>query len=187
VPPAIKHFDPVVGIDTHIVLIPTPAGPVPTPVPTPFVGLMFDPSDYIPGSGATVLINGLPRSTAGSAVKAVPHIPMGGPFLKPPANQGELFMGSSTVIVEGEPMGFAGLPVLTCQDIGLPAPFRASKSPSSKSLYLPTSIVLPIPTGPLVLIGGAPTISMSGLAMKVVDALCASTVLAIGSRSTPWT
>ncbi|MEY4514462.1 MAG: hypothetical protein RLZZ450_6584 [Pseudomonadota bacterium] len=129
---------------------------------------MFDPSDYIPGSGASVLINGLPRSTAGSEVKAVPHISMGGPFLKPPGNEGELFMGSSTVVVEGDPMGFAGLPVLSCQDIGLPAPFRTSKSPS-KSLYLPTSIVLPIPTGPIVLIGGAPTVSMSGLAMKALS------------------
>ena len=34
--PAVKHFDPVLGIDIHIVLVPTPAGPVPTPVPHPF-------------------------------------------------------------------------------------------------------------------------------------------------------
>jgi len=81
---AAKHFDPVLGIDVHIVLIPSPAGPIPTPVPHPFVGVMFDPKDYLPKVGATVLINGLPRATAGSAVKAVPHVPMGGPFLKPP-------------------------------------------------------------------------------------------------------
>jgi hypothetical protein len=85
------------GIDTHIVMLPTPAGPSPTPIPHPFVGLMFDPNDYLPGKGATVLINGQPRSTVGSAAKGAPHIPMGGPFLKPPSNDGELFMGSSTV------------------------------------------------------------------------------------------
>ena len=144
-PPAIKHFDPVVGIDTHIVMFPTPAGPLPTPIPHPFVGLMFDPNDYLPGKGATVLINGLPRSTVGSAAKGAPHIPMGGPFIKPPGNDGELFMGSSTVLVEGEPMGFAGLPVLTCQDIGNPAPARANKSVMGSSIFhderAPTAVI----------------------------------------------
>ncbi len=37
------HFDPVIGLDIHIVLVPTPAGPVPTPLPFPFVGLVWKP------------------------------------------------------------------------------------------------------------------------------------------------
>ncbi len=156
--PATKHFDQVLGTDIHIVLLLTPAGPVPTPVPHPFMGVLFDPSDYIPKLGATVFINGMPRAHAGTAVMAIPpHVPIGGPFAKPPGNEGQLFMGSSTVVVEGEPMGYAGLPVLTCQDIGMPAPFRASKKGAPKSLFLPTSFVMPIPSGSLVLIGGAPT------------------------------
>ncbi|WP_116127012.1 DUF6531 domain-containing protein [Lewinella sp. IMCC34183] len=43
---AAKHLDIVMGIDIHIVMLPTPAGPVPTPLPHPFVGIMFDPKDY---------------------------------------------------------------------------------------------------------------------------------------------
>jgi hypothetical protein len=69
-------------------------------------------------------------------------------------------MGSSTVIVDGEPTSYAALPALSCQDIGLPAPLRRNKKGGSKSLFLPTPIVMPIPSGPLVLIGGTPTISM---------------------------
>ena len=49
---AAKHLDLVVGVDTHIVMVPTPAGPVPTPLPQPFVGIVFDEFDYIPGSRA---------------------------------------------------------------------------------------------------------------------------------------
>jgi len=160
---AAKHLDPVLGIDVHIVMIPSPAGPIPTPIPHPFSGMLFDPLDYIPMVGATVLINGLPRAHAGTAVLAMPvHVPMGGVFLKPPANEGEMYMGSSTVIVDGEPMSYAALPVLSCSDIGMPAPLRMSKKGAVKSLSLPTSMVMPIPGGAMVMIGGAPTISMPG-------------------------
>jgi hypothetical protein len=58
---AAKHLDPLVGLDTHIILIPTPAGPVPTPLPHPYVGILFDPFDYAPFVGASTYINGLPR------------------------------------------------------------------------------------------------------------------------------
>ncbi len=162
-PPALKHLDVATGVDTHIVMVPSPAGPIPTPIPHPFIGALFDPMDYMPKFGATVLINGMPRAHAGTAVKATPpHIPMGGPFMMPAGNEGQLFMGSSTVLVEGEPMGYAGLPVLTCQDIGMPAPLRPSKKTSARSLMLPASIAMAIPSGPAVLIGGAPIISMPG-------------------------
>jgi RHS repeat-associated protein len=160
---AAKHLDPVIGIDVHIVLIPTPAGPVPTPIPHPFVGMVFDPLDYVPQIGATVLVNGLPRAQAGSAVMAMPpHIPMGGMFLKPPGNEGEVFMGSSTVVVDGEPMTYGALPALTCTDVGMPAPARLSRKSMPKTLMLPTSTVMAIPGAGLVMIGGAPTISMPG-------------------------
>jgi RHS repeat-associated protein len=167
--PAAKHFDLVLGIDVHIVLVPG-VPPVPTPVPIPFTGLLFDPMDYLPG-GATVRINGLPRAHAGTAAIAMPpHVPIGGPFLKPPANDGELFMGSSSVVVDGEPQGYAMLPVLTCQDIGMPAPLRAGKTSAARSLYLPTSMVLPIPTPRQVLVGGAPIVSLTYLHGKLLDA-----------------
>ena len=51
--PAAKHLDPVMGVDIHIILIPTPAGPVPTPLPHPFVGMIMDPFDYAPIASGT--------------------------------------------------------------------------------------------------------------------------------------
>ena len=164
---AAKHMDPLVGVDIHITLLPTPVGPVPTPLPNPYVGMVFDPVDYIPFIGATVYINGLPRAVAGTNGQALPpHLPLAGPFAKPPTNESEIFMGSSTVVVDGSPQSFLAMPVLSCQDIGMPAPFRAKKKGAAKSLMLPTTVVLSIPMGRLVLIGGPPTIDMMAMAMK---------------------
>jgi RHS repeat-associated protein len=164
---AAKHLDPLVGLDTHIILIPSPAGPIPTPLPHPYVGMVLDPFDYVPFLGATTYINGLPRAQAGtSGIALPPHIPMGGPFAKPPTNESEIFMGSATVLVEGEPQSFLSLPVLSCQDIGIPPPPRPKKKSVTKSLVLPTTVVLSIPLGMLVLIGGPPTISLTAMAFR---------------------
>lgn len=164
-----KHMDPVVGVDIHIILIPTPGGPVPTPLPHPFVGMVFDPMDLAPVVGATVIVNGMPVGIAGTgAINKPPgHIPMGGPFQKPPANEGEIFMGSSTVLADGEPFSYTGLPVLTCSDIGVPPPPRAKKKGGTNSLTMPTSVVLSIPMGMPVIVNGPPTISLMGMVMKL--------------------
>jgi RHS repeat-associated protein len=159
--PAAKHFDPVLGIDIHIV---APMGPM----PHPFIGFLFDPFDYLPWIGATVFINGLPRATAGSLGRTLPfHFPIGGTFVLPPGNEGEMFMGSSTASFDGEAASYGLLPVLTCQSIGFPAPPRLfGKKPrkgKTRSLLLPTSIVLPIPLGKPALVGGSPTISLTSL------------------------
>ncbi|PRQ03287.1 hypothetical protein ENSA5_17240 [Enhygromyxa salina] len=84
-PLAAKHFDIIIGVDVHIV---QPPGTVPpAPVPHPFVGIVFDPFDYIPLLGSTVTVNGLPRAQAGSAGLPIPsHIPIGGVFVRPPGN-----------------------------------------------------------------------------------------------------
>ncbi|WP_395848553.1 DUF6531 domain-containing protein [Cystobacter fuscus] len=75
-------------------------------------------------------------------------------------------MGSSTVVVEDEPFTYMLLPVLSCQDIGMPSPPR-KKGPGAKTLLLPLSIALSIPAGPPVFVGGPPTISLMGLGMKL--------------------
>ena len=162
-----KHMDPVMGVDIHIIMIPTPAGPVPTPIPHPFIGMVIDPMDYVPIIGATVIVNGMPVGVAGTGAKNIPpHIPMGGPFgPPPPGNEGEIFMGSATVLADGEPFSYTGLPVLSCNAFGTPAPPRAKKG-GAKSLMLPTSVVLSVPMGMPVMVGGPPTISMMGMAMK---------------------
>ena len=157
-----KHFDPVMGIDIHILVIP-PAGPV--PIPHPHIALIFDVVDYVPILGATVKVGGLPRSTAGSAGKVIPHIPMGGPFSKPPMNEDEIFMGSTTVLADGGPLSFTALPTLSCHDIGGIAPPRKKKPKKSFGMMLPTSVVISVPLGMPVMVGGPPTVDMMGLLM----------------------
>ena len=36
--PIAREQDMIVGVDTHVILIPSPGGPVPTPIPNPFSG-----------------------------------------------------------------------------------------------------------------------------------------------------
>jgi hypothetical protein len=43
-PLASTWFDLVIGADVHIEMVPTPGGPVPTPFPHPFLGLVGDPT-----------------------------------------------------------------------------------------------------------------------------------------------
>lgn len=160
--PAVKMMDPVMGVDVHMVFIPAPpAPPIPTPLPHPFVGMLMDPGKMSP-TGAKVRINNMPAGIAGFNAKAVPpHIPMGAGFVPPPpTNDGELFMGSATVLADGDVLGSMGGQVLTCQTVGIPPPPRKSKPMPLMGLYSPTSSVMSIPAGPPVLVGGPPTITM---------------------------
>ena len=118
--PAAKMLDPVLGIDIHII---QPPGPVPPlPIPHPFVGMLFDPSEYAPFIGGTVKINGMMRGVAGTGGKAVPpHIPIGGVFVRRRGNEHEIFMGSATVVVDGDPMSRLGEPALSCHCVGMPS------------------------------------------------------------------
>ena len=159
-----KHFDPVLGIDIHILI--TPAGPI--PIPHPHIALILDPIDYIPvfNLGATVWVGGVPRADAGTAGMPIPHFPLGGSFVKPPMNENEIFMGSSTVIADGAPLSFTALPALSCHDIGMIAPIRMKKPKKSYGMVLPTSVLLAIPVGMPVMVGGPPTVDMMALAMR---------------------
>ncbi|MEZ4959579.1 MAG: DUF6531 domain-containing protein [Saprospiraceae bacterium] len=162
---AAKAYDIVMGVDIHIIQPPGPVPPI--PIPHPFIGMILDPMDFVPMVGATVYVNNMPRAQAGTAAKDIPpHIPIGGVFVKPPANEGEMFMGSATVNVEGAPFSFMANPVLSCHDIGMPPPPRPKKKGAPKSMFLPTTVVMPIPAGMPVLIGGPPTIDMMAMAMK---------------------
>lgn len=165
--PAAKHFDPVLGVDIHIIQPPGPVPPI--PIPHPFIGFLFDPFDYVPIIGATVIINGVPRAIAGTMGRTIPglHFPIGGSFIKPPANECEMFMGSTTVDFDGDAASYMVLPALSCQCIGMIAPFRRKKKGKMKSLVAPFSVVLPIPIGLPVVIGGPPTISLMAVAMKL--------------------
>ena len=95
----------VTAVDTHIVLVPTPGGPVPTPLPHPFSG----PLDG--GLIGSVKIGGQAAAVVGStASNNPPHIPTppGTSFQKPPANKGTVFMGSATVKIGGQAAARSG-------------------------------------------------------------------------------
>jgi hypothetical protein len=82
-----------------------------------------------------------------------PHIPLGVSFVKPPGNESELLLGSATVAADGDPLAYGMLPVLTCTDIGTPAMPHMKQHATPKSLMLPTAIVIPVPFGPMVMVG----------------------------------
>lgn len=115
--PAAKQGDTIVANDIHIIMIPSPGGPVPTPLPHPFSG-------NINGNlSPNVKIMGMAAATAGStATNIPPHIPPGGPFQKPPTNQATIQMGSLTVMINGKMAARNGDVALTCNDpVDLPA------------------------------------------------------------------
>jgi uncharacterized Zn-binding protein involved in type VI secretion len=109
--PAAKQGDNVVGVDTHIIMIPSPTGPVPTPMPMPFCGTLLDElSD-------DVVIENMAAATKGSKAKNLPpHIPAGGPFQKPPSNEGTIQMGSAKVLINDKDAARLGDTVMTCND-----------------------------------------------------------------------
>jgi uncharacterized Zn-binding protein involved in type VI secretion len=124
--PAARQTDPVTATDTHIVLVPSPGGPVPTPTPLPFTGQL------VGGLSTDVFVNGLPAAMAGSVAQNMPpHLPPPGTsFSRPPTNQGRVVTGSPGVLVNGRPMARAGDPVLTCNDpADLPVGTIAAGSP----------------------------------------------------------
>lgn len=159
--PAAKHGDPQMGVDIHLCVV--PPSPSPVPLPTPHMSIVFDPFDYLPKLGATVTVCGMKRAVAGTSAKAV-HIPPGFPFApKIPDTSDEIFMGSATVVADGNPFSFLAVPVLSCQVSGMPSPPRP-KQQEKKLMLLPTTVNLAIPTN--VFVGGPPTISLMGMAFK---------------------
>ncbi len=178
---ASTFFDLVIGIDMHFEMVPMPA-PVPTPFPHPFIGMVFDPGGLIAGllisnaigmaTGAPptgpVLVNFLPATNTGTEVKnrmVLPHfvIPPGtmwtpmpkapkpkiGAHKAPapdlpvaPAGDAVLMMGSKTVLLMGSNAVRLGDLAMSC----------------SEPVRLPSSVVLAIPKGRPVLMGGPPAI-----------------------------
>ena len=117
--PAAKQGDRVVATDVHIEMVPTPGGPVPTPLPNPYTGT-------IDGSLSTdVNVEGKPAAVMGSTATNTPsHIPKSGPFQKPPSNRATILFGSTTVFINGKPAARNGDTATTCND---PADLPAGK------------------------------------------------------------
>ncbi len=109
--PVAKEGDLVVGLDTHVIMIPSPGGPVPTPLPHPFFGPINEKVS------TTVFIDNKGVALVGSVANGQPpHIPMGGPFQTPPSNKGTISQGCSTVFVDNVAVARMGDPATCCND-----------------------------------------------------------------------
>jgi uncharacterized Zn-binding protein involved in type VI secretion len=110
--PAAKQGDQIVGVDTHIVIVPgTP--PVPTPLPHPFNGIING------NLSSDVKIMGMPAATVDStADNTPPHIPTppGVSFQKPPSNKATIKIGSTTVKINNKAAARNGDTAETCND-----------------------------------------------------------------------
>ena len=111
--PAAKKGDQIVASDIHIVMVPTPPGTTPTPLPHPFTGI-------IQGElSSDVKIMGQSAATVGSTADNTPkHIPTppGTAFQKPPSNKATIKIGSATVKVNGKAAARNGDTAETCND-----------------------------------------------------------------------
>jgi uncharacterized Zn-binding protein involved in type VI secretion len=111
--PAAKANDRVTGVDTHIVMVPSPSGSVPTPLPHAFSGMISG------GTISTVKIGGQPAAVVGSTADNTPaHVPTppGVSFQKPPSNKATIQKGSATVKIGGKQAARAGDTATTCND-----------------------------------------------------------------------
>jgi len=111
--PAAKQGDQITAMDIHIVMVPSAGGPIPTPLPHVFAGILNS------GLSQDVNIMGMPAATVNSTADNAPmHLPMppGTVFQKPPSNKGTIVMGSPTVIINGKMAARAGDTAITCND-----------------------------------------------------------------------
>ena len=114
--PAAKKGDKIVSAtpgDIHIVMVPSPGGPIPTPLPHPCK------SDLKMKLAKKVNVQGKPGAMKGSKSKHMPpHIPTppGVSFQKPPKNEAEVFTASTNVNYEGRGAAMLGDTGLMCSD-----------------------------------------------------------------------
>jgi uncharacterized Zn-binding protein involved in type VI secretion len=107
--PAAKKGDTIIATHTHIVLIPSGGGPIPTPTSFPFTG-QIDAA-----VSADVNIAGQPAATKDSTARNSPqHVPPSGSFAAQPSNQAKIVNGSSSVNINGKPAARTGDPATAC-------------------------------------------------------------------------
>ena len=159
---AAKWGDPVLGIDVHLVVIPSPPGVA--PLPHPFVGVVFDPlgaalgaaMGAVFGGGGPVFVNGMPAGNTGTEAMNLPHFPTppgtAAAPADPPDNEGTLLTGSKTVKFGGSSQSRELSSAISC----------------SFPVDLPTSVVTPIAGGNPVNIGGPEAIDYMVAATSAV-------------------
>jgi uncharacterized Zn-binding protein involved in type VI secretion len=109
--PAAKEGDQVVAIDVHVIMVPSPSGLVPTPIPHPFSGRLDG------ALSSNVYIEGKPAATVDStASNQPPHTPIGGSFQSPPSDTSTVKRGSTKVFINRKAAARAGDIAETCND-----------------------------------------------------------------------
>ena len=150
-----KHFTLVVGIDAHLTTLP-PFNPI-----HPYIGFVFDVADYLPFIGRNTYINGVKcgSSCTSGMLSTKVHFPIAsGAFAMSPliAHESMNFYGGLNTYVEGERMSPSGYMVMTCNDVGMPLTLQPGKkiTKPKPSLFAPTAMSIPIPSGAPVILGG---------------------------------
>ncbi len=171
--PASTHYSLIIGIDIHSVLVPTPAGPIPTPLPHPFIGYSFDIGDLLPKIGATIFINYKIRgcSFTGGMLGTLKHLPTppGTVFVVPTIGHDAYnFFGSLKVQAQDNLLAVSPFMVMTCNDLGLPLAFAPGKHfKPVLSMYLSNAVSVPIPIGNPVLVGGPYVPDLAAMIMNL--------------------
>jgi uncharacterized Zn-binding protein involved in type VI secretion len=110
---AARRDDTVDGVDIHIVLVPSPTGTVPTPLPHRFAGRLTEElSD-------DVRVNDRAAATVDSVAPNDPRhtpTPPGTSFQRAPANRGTVASGSDSVRINRRKAARQGDRVRTCND-----------------------------------------------------------------------
>lgn len=111
---AARETDTVTGFDTHIVMVPSATGSVPTPLPGhPFSGTLdSDTSDDVTFDGLAAAVVG----TVATNSPAHTPLPPGTSFANPHSNRGRVSQGSATVTINSKAAARVGDPVRTCND-----------------------------------------------------------------------
>jgi uncharacterized Zn-binding protein involved in type VI secretion len=109
--PAAKQGDTITATDTHILLVPSPGGPVPTPTPMPYSGMLDG------ALSSDVYVEDMAAATRDSTATNTPsHLPTAGPFQTPPSNKATVQTGSATVFINDKEAARNGDPAMTCND-----------------------------------------------------------------------
>lgn len=114
----------------------------------------------------SVMVNNKFIANAGISIQHLPAIFLHAVPPVAPMASSEMFMGSATVLADGAPFSTQLHPALSCNLVGMPAPFRPKKPKAKITLMAPSScLVTVIPGGKPVLVGGPPTIDLMSLGM----------------------
>jgi RHS repeat-associated protein len=181
---ASSFFDPVLGIDIHFEMVPLPAPPgVPTPIPNPFIGIILDPIGLAAGLVIGAIVNAVlgapitgpvfywtlfPATNTGTEAKNIPGhilIPPGiawAPFPKTPKpviHPGETPAPGLPVKPENDAVVITGSKTVTVMGSNAVRLLDIALS-CSEPLRLPSSLVLAVPKGAPIIIGGPPSLDL---------------------------